>query len=66
MSGKKRYLDKNKYFSEKIAKNLLLDRTCNNCKDGNRQFFQKAYGHCLCYEERPEENTCIKWEGSDV
>jgi len=49
-----------------LAKNLLLDRTCDTCKDGNRQFFQKAYGHCLCYEKRPEENTCTNWEGNNA
>ena len=47
-----------------LAKNLLLDRTCDTCKD--RQFFRNAYGYCLCCDERPEENTCTNWEGNNA
>ena len=39
---------------EKIAKNLLLDRTCDNC-----------YYSWDC-EHKPEVHTCEKWNTKDL
>lgn len=45
--------------SDKIAKNLLAEHTCDTCRYG--PIVEGTY--CLMY---PEEETCEDWDGEEL
>ncbi len=54
-------------MDDRIAKNLLIENTCYNCRYS--QYFPKNELACLInhpslglYEECPKEKTCTSWE----
>lgn len=52
-------MNDNELPMNEIAKNYLLDKTCDNCNEYN--VFRDGYNDS-CNAELPTENTCLSWE----
>jgi len=59
--------------TKKIVKQLLRNKTCNNCRylimsEEERQQYRSYWGEessenwCLMMTNRPKENVCINWK----